>query len=192
MEVLHLNKTLVIIEVSQKQAYIFASNELKSNVQRSKEIAFVTSSEFFKLAAGDIYNEEKNLINAGGGHTVLQFDDEKTAEDFVYIVTKEVMTVFPEMEVFAKIKTRRNNSASGRTSTDLVTGFLKLFGSGRIENISAYTAAVLKSRIGSIDDNICVKFSNTTFNYFYCLHRISFCPIFFVSLSHFSISFDLI
>ena len=64
---------LAILEVSRKQDYIFASTELKENVQRSAEIAYVTSSKFFQEAAGSLYSEAENLVYAGGGHTVLQF-----------------------------------------------------------------------------------------------------------------------
>lgn len=68
-----LNRTLVILEVSRKQDYIFASKRLKENARRSEDIRNVTSSEFFQEVAGFAYQESENLIYAGGGHTVLQF-----------------------------------------------------------------------------------------------------------------------
>ena len=37
---------LTILEVSQKQAYIFQSNELRSNVLNSADIAWITSGEY--------------------------------------------------------------------------------------------------------------------------------------------------
>ena len=57
-------KYLAILEVSQKQAFIFFSNKLKENVINSAIIAWVTSSFFFETITGDpaIYSEEKNLV----------------------------------------------------------------------------------------------------------------------------------
>lgn len=102
-----MNKALVILEVSQKQAYIFSSDRLRDNVARSNEIAYVTGDtergDFFALAAGDAYEGKKNLIYAGGGHTVLQFDDVEAARRFVRRVTLRAMKDFPGMEVFARV-----------------------------------------------------------------------------------------
>ena len=39
---------LTIIEVSQKQAYIFASNKLQDNIRRSSEIAVITGIPFMQ------------------------------------------------------------------------------------------------------------------------------------------------
>ena len=41
----------MILEVSQKQAYIFESTKLKENVERSEEICRVTDPAYFELAA---------------------------------------------------------------------------------------------------------------------------------------------
>ncbi len=112
-------KYLVIIEVSQKQNYIFSSNALAENVRRSKKIAYVTSSKFFKSFAGSLYDEDKNLINAGGGHTVLQFDDKETAKKFVWTVTNTAMKVFPGMEIFAKTMEVKDEDLKAKLPGDL-------------------------------------------------------------------------
>lgn len=102
-----MNKALAILEVSQKQAYIFSSDRLRDNVARSNEIAYVTGDttlgDFFSLAAPDAYDEKKNLIYAGGGHTVFQFDDAEAARRFVRRVTLRAMKEFPDMELFARV-----------------------------------------------------------------------------------------
>ena len=41
---------LMILEVSQKQNYIFASRLLLHNQLRSAQIAYVTGSDFFRVA----------------------------------------------------------------------------------------------------------------------------------------------
>ena len=75
-------RRLMILEVSQKQAYIFASRRLRENAARSEDIRYVTESRFFQRAAGPLYREEEDLVYAGGGHTVLQFDSRERADAF--------------------------------------------------------------------------------------------------------------
>lgn len=92
---------LTILEVSQKQAYIFASKKLRENAARSKDIERVTGSEFF-AGAVEWYKEEDNLIYAGGGHTVLQFESEEKAVSFAKAVTGAVLREYPALELFVK------------------------------------------------------------------------------------------
>ena len=81
-------RRLMILEVSQKQAYIFASRRLRENAARSEDIRYVTESRFFQRAAGPLYREEEDLVYAGGGHTVLQFDSRARADAFARAVTE--------------------------------------------------------------------------------------------------------
>lgn len=97
-----LQKILMIVEVSQKQNYIFSSKRLRENIERSEQIVYVTSSAFFRAAAAEFYSEEKNLVYAGGGHTVLQFGDRAEARQFAYTVTRTALERFPNMELFVK------------------------------------------------------------------------------------------
>lgn len=97
-----MDRILMILEVSRKQDYIFASKKLRENAARSEEIAYVTDSAFFRETAGELYSPEKNLVYTGGGHTVLQFDDRETATRFARAVTSEAMTRFDGMELFVK------------------------------------------------------------------------------------------
>ena len=97
-----MSKVLTILEVSQKQAYIFSSKKLKENAARSGDIAFVTSSTFFARAAGALYREEENLVYSGGGHTVLQFGDRDRAVSFARAVTEAVLRQYPGLELFVR------------------------------------------------------------------------------------------
>lgn len=97
-----MEKRLMILEVSQKQSYIFASKKLRENAARSEHISYVTGSRFFESAARELYQEEKNLVYSGGGHTVLQFDSREDADAFARTVTEKAMTQFPGMELFVK------------------------------------------------------------------------------------------
>ena len=54
-------RQLMILEVSQKQAYIFASRKLRDNMLRSAQIAYVTSDAFFRKACPQGYTNE-NMI----------------------------------------------------------------------------------------------------------------------------------
>lgn len=99
-----MQKTIVILEVSKKQEYIFRSKRLKDNAKRSAEIAHVTSSCFFeKITDSDIYQEKENFIYSGGGHTVLQFQSKEIAKKFVQRITEEAMREFEGLEIFAKL-----------------------------------------------------------------------------------------
>ena len=104
-----MEKFLLKLEVSRKQAYIFSSKRLRDNAARSAEIDFVTGHltrlqqrDFFKEAAGDLYDRAENLVYTGGGHAVLQFDDEEQATAFARRVTKAAMERFHGMELFVK------------------------------------------------------------------------------------------
>lgn len=105
---------LMILEVSQKQAYIFESTKLKDNVERSEEICQVTDPEYFKLAAersGLSFDVEANVVYSGGGHTVLEFPDKESAEKFAYAVSSRVRREFAELEYF--IKTMEYDESEG-------------------------------------------------------------------------------
>lgn len=102
-----MDRYLMILEVSQKQAYIFGSNVLKDNVRNSAMIAYVTGKDFFNsLAAGNqsVYSEENNLVYSGGGHTILDFASLEQARAFSGLVTGKVLADYPDMELFVKVK----------------------------------------------------------------------------------------
>ena len=94
---------LTILEVSQKQAYIFSSNSLKDNVTNSAVIAWVMSPKYFSDTVNqkEIFDEEKNIVYSGGGHVVLEFENEETARTFVKIVTFQIRSEYPGIEVFS-------------------------------------------------------------------------------------------
>lgn len=95
-------KILTILEVSQKQAYIFGNKQLRENAARSGDISYITSSPFFARTAGELYREEDNLVYSGGGHTVLQFDSMERAAAFARKVTESVLRQYPGLELFVK------------------------------------------------------------------------------------------
>ncbi len=97
-----MSKKLMILEISQKQSYIFASKRLKDNADRSLQIREVTESSFFQEIVPSYYSEADNLVYSGGGHTVLQFSDEKVAVSFAKKVSSEVLHRYPDMELYIK------------------------------------------------------------------------------------------
>ncbi len=104
---------LIILEVSQKQTYIFGSRKLRDNIERSAEIRYVTSPEFFALVCPERYSEE-NMVYSGGGHTILQFDDLETARYFARQLTECVLEDFPAMELFVKIWPYEDSKTPGQ------------------------------------------------------------------------------
>lgn len=97
-----MGKILMILEVSQKQAYIFSSKKLKENAVRSADINYVTSSRFFQETAETLYDEQSNFVYSGGGHTVLQFEDKDSATHFASVVTETALRQFSGVELFVK------------------------------------------------------------------------------------------
>lgn len=104
-------RTLVILEVSRKQDYIFSAKELRVNVRRSQEIRFVTETAFF----ADVYDKwnADNLVYSGGGHTILEFGCREEARDFVCAVTEAALHRFPDIELFAKIMEYDDSVSAG-------------------------------------------------------------------------------
>lgn len=98
-----MKKYLMILEVSRKQEYIFSSKKLADNAERSREIAYVTSGEYFEKAAPMFFRREDNLVYAGGGHTVLEFDSKEEALNFSKTITRSVIEEYPGIEVFVKL-----------------------------------------------------------------------------------------
>lgn len=93
---------LTILEVSQKQAYIFASNKLADNEKRSAEIAWLTAPESIHDLINDpeVFDCKKNTVYSGGGHTVLTFETHEKAKDFNKRYSFLLRTMNSEIEVF--------------------------------------------------------------------------------------------
>ena len=90
---------LTILEVSQKQAYIFQSNKLRENVLNSAVIAWIMDADYLEETVGDqsMFNKRDNLVYSGGGHTVLEFPDKEQAIRFVKKITKVIKKDYPDM-----------------------------------------------------------------------------------------------
>ena len=98
-----VERYLTILEVSQKQAYIFASNKLRDNIVNSAVIAWVMSGEYFEEAVNDksVFSKEVNLVYSGGGHTILEFAEKIQAYEATKRITTRIMKEYPGIEVFA-------------------------------------------------------------------------------------------
>lgn len=98
-----MEKTLLILEVSRKQDYIFGGKRLRDNVSRSQDIRTVTNPCYFAETAQDLYTEKENLVYSGGGHAVLQFPSEEAAKRFTERITEAAILEFEGMELYAKM-----------------------------------------------------------------------------------------
>lgn len=110
---------LTMVEISQKQAYIFSSNKLKDNVINSAVIAWITHPEFFEKVTADksVFSIEQNLVYFGGGHTVLEFETEEKAKLFTKIVTDQIHKDYNDIEVYAKTIPYREIDQNGGLMT---------------------------------------------------------------------------
>lgn len=110
---------LTMIEISQKQSYIFSSNKLKDNILNSAIIAWITHPEYFEEVTADesVFSMEKNLVYFGGGHTVLEFETHEKAKLFTKIVTARIHRDYNDIEVYAKTIPYREIGWDGRMIT---------------------------------------------------------------------------
>ena len=97
-----IERYLSIIEVSQKQAYIFGSNKLADNIRRSAEISWLTDPESIREIIDDraVFDDTLNTVYSGGGHTVLTFETLEKARDFNRRYSFLLRTMNPDIEVF--------------------------------------------------------------------------------------------
>lgn len=110
---------LTILEVSQKQAYIFASNKLKDNIVNSEIIAYALSPEYIsRILSAQGYTDSQNMVYSGGGHTVLEFTSEEEAGASVASLTEQIYRDFDGLEVFAKT-IRYDESAENPVAANL-------------------------------------------------------------------------
>ena len=114
-------RVLVILEVSQKQAYIFSSNKLKDNIVNSSVIAWIMSGAYFEETAGNkqIFSEAKNMVYSGGGHTVLEFESCEKAREFVMLLTKQIHQDYEGIQVFASIMKYDNKLSPSKNLKNL-------------------------------------------------------------------------
>lgn len=115
----HAIRYLTILEVSQKQAYIFASNKLKDIAANSATIAYIMNPEYYKEIIKDesIFSLENNVVYSGGGHTVLEFASLAQAEKFTKIITYSIHKKYNGIEVFAATIPYREKSPEGKPMT---------------------------------------------------------------------------
>lgn len=148
---------LSILEVSQKQAYIFKSKKVKDNIINSAIIAYVLSKEYLsELLSENGYSEEKNMVYSGGGHTILEFDSMEKAKRIVGIITESVYRQFDSLQIFAKIieydeaespKVNLNNLVSALESKKSIRRSNFKQGSYGIEAIDVNTLDVVAKNI---------------------------------------------
>lgn len=112
----------MILEVSQKQAYIFASTKLKDNIAGSEAICQVTDPAYFYQAAQDAGMEfipSKHVVYSGGGHTVLEFEQESEAKAFAWMISKTVKAEYPEIALFIRTIPYDEKKKPGENLKDL-------------------------------------------------------------------------
>lgn len=93
-----MDRVLAIIEVSQKQRFIFSSNKLSQNIGASiiiREITEVIPKE---------YCSEEEVFFIGGGKSVYEFDSEEKAKEFIKHVSEEAIETYPGVEVFMALQ----------------------------------------------------------------------------------------
>lgn len=114
-----MERYLSILEISQKQAYIFSSNKLQDNIRRSALIAWITSPKYFEevIKDEDLFTRETNLVYSGGGHIVLVFDSYEKAVTFNKMVTTAIRKSYEGIEVFVNVRKYEMEDEDGKPVT---------------------------------------------------------------------------
>ena len=124
-----VDRYLTMIEVSQKQAYIFASNKLRDNISRSETIAMITGTDYVQQAMDmegvSAIDAAAHLVYAGGGHAVFEFAAEEDAKAMVRALTGCVLREFPEIALFAKTIAYDEEKTPGENMKDLTAALEK-------------------------------------------------------------------
>lgn len=124
-----MSRFLTIMEVSQKQAYIFSSNKLKDNIACSAEIANITGVSYMQEAINKYadrgINLQDHVVYSGGGHIILEFPDKDTAVTAVKCITLKTMRDFPEIELFARTCAYDETKTPGENIKDLTAALEK-------------------------------------------------------------------
>lgn len=98
-----MSRYIAKLEISRKQAYIFSSNRLKDNILNSAVIDYVLSPKYLsKVLCDTSYSDKKNMVYAGGGHTILEFANKEEARQIIGILTERIYRDFDGLSVFAK------------------------------------------------------------------------------------------
>ena len=113
---------LTIMEVSQKQSYIFSSNKLRDNIVNSAVIAWIMSEDYFEESINnkEVFSKEENVVYSGGGHIVLEFAAKEVAGEFVKKITKKIREEYPGIEVFAKTIEYSHDLSAGKNVKHLI------------------------------------------------------------------------
>lgn len=116
-----MDRYLAILEVSQKQAYIFGSNKVRDNIVNSAIIAYVLGEDYIEKVLSKFgYAKEKNMVYSGGGNTILEFSDIDMGKSMIKELTEQIYRNFNGLEVFATIMLYVEEESVGNNLKKLV------------------------------------------------------------------------
>lgn len=95
-----VNSTLVVLEVSQKQNYIFRTNKLKENIGASMIIREVTEDLPDTIIKAENLTALASEVFKGGGKSVYEFASADAAQTFARAISLRVRTNYPGAELF--------------------------------------------------------------------------------------------
>ena len=112
-------KYLVVMEVSQKQNYIFKTNRLAEQIGASIAIREVTETLPMRYASSVEY------VFAGGGKSVFEFDLSDRAKLFIKNVSTDVLRQYPGLELFMAMNGYDENTESVIDAINILYGKLE-------------------------------------------------------------------
>ncbi len=112
-----MNKTFVLVDVSKKQEFIFKSSRLKDNLTNSHIIKSITeyndSQDYSQMDVSlnsFIKKCKASKVYCGGGNSIISFDSEGEAKDFIRKYSKAVLEKYPDLELYLSMLKKEDNS----------------------------------------------------------------------------------
>jgi len=120
----------VFIDVSRKQEYIFRHNQLRLNLYHSAVIKLLTEAvpdfphtKYKHLTLSKFLENEFSgqyeFVYSGGGNSIIRWDDGKLAKAFIARYTTQVLTEYPELEMYISLVHDSEIRTDGNTSPNV-------------------------------------------------------------------------
>lgn len=135
---------LVVLEISQKQNYIFKTNRLQENIGASMVIRELTEVLPEEVLKGEELTGKGRIVLRGGGKSVYAFSDEEDARTFTKKVSSVVLKEYPGIELFMATQGYDEGHEAIAEAVDLLYGRLEAKKSARESSFAFYDLGITR------------------------------------------------
>ena len=113
-------RTLMIMEISKKQHYIFKSKKLKDHIGASTIIRYITERLDKDVDELNLEKYDGSIVLKGGGKSIYIFEKENKAKEYIHNFSKYVLQNFAGIELFMTYITYDENKENDINAIDLL------------------------------------------------------------------------